>query len=835
MQIAALRAKDIFGSGDGFSLRRRITALATVLLILAAVVLAVFVRDYAERAADRAFDRLLAASALSIAGAVQIEDGDVTLELPYAAFGMFSGNDRVFYAVRDPSGSLVTGYGDLAPQLPLAQSVDPVFQDIPYHGELLRIVSLGRLVSTSDATGYVTIQVAETQGARDTLSREIVNNAIAPILVLTMLAVLFVWYLIRRTFRPLIALEMDLRARRPDDLSPLAVPVPAEVSHLVAALNGFMERLKTSIDRLGELVAETAHQVRTPLASLRAQAEVALDDNDPDDMRARLHKIHEGAVRSSQLVTQLLMDATISHRLDRRSDEVTELGALVDEVIKRLDPDCLRRLEIVATDEVRAATLHGDRVAYREMLKNVVENALHYSDGDVTIDAKIDHGLIILVSDRGPGIPDVEKPLVTERFRRGSLTAEKSGSGLGLAIVKRVAETNGGTLQLSDREGGGLVAEIVLPAFTKTPPDAPRAAAASAPLIALLAAAFLATPTGGEVAAQPITYPAPIATEQHETLDIVGTTDTALFAFFIEGFQALNPGVTVRYRETDSLILYEDYLAGRLDPAPDLLISSASDLQLKLANDGHAMSYRAPGLTEIPAWARWRDEVFGFTFEPAVIVYNPQAIVPEDVPRTHTELAEILESEPERFRGRVATYDIAQSGVGYLLAAQDQFISSQFWRLASAFGRTSAVLSGSSPEIIDRIDSGDLVLGYNVLGSYAFARQAAGANIRVVVPDDFVLVLTRSIIIPRDAPDPDLSRAFVDFALSPAGQQIAAGPTALGALVEGTLGLWTARTVSEMGAGAVQPIALGPTLLVALDRQRRDRFLETWRSIVSPR
>jgi two-component system, OmpR family, sensor histidine kinase TctE len=217
------------------------------------------------------------------------------------------------------------------------------------------------------------------------------------------------------------------------------------------------------------------------------------------------------------------------------------------------------------------------------------------------------------------------------------------------------------------------------------------------------------------------------------------------------------------------------YLAGALSPPPDLLISSAADLQLKLANDGHALRHASPWLAGVPAWAQWRGEVIGFTYEPAVIIYNPALVPPGTQPRSHHDLTTLLETDPDRFIGRVATYDIARSGVGYLLAAQDQQISSQFWRLAAALGRVEAVLSDSSPEILARVASGELAIGYNVLGSYAFARQAEGAAIGIVVPGDYVLVLTRSLLIPRRAANPDLARAFVDFALSPSGQAVAAG------------------------------------------------------------
>ncbi len=814
-------------SRSAFSIRRRIFALAVGLLLLASVVLIVFIRDYAERASDRAFDRLLAASALTMAGAVQVENEAVVVEIPFAAFAMFSGQDRVFYAVEDPDGRTVTGYEDLALQMPETVSAEPVFTDVDYRDELVRVASVGRLISTANDTGWVTIHVAETQKQREALSAEILSNAVLPVIALTVLAVALVWFGISRMFAPLTELEHELRARAPDDLSPITVPVPEEVDHLVAALNGFMARLRNAMERVSGLVAEAAHELRTPLASLRAQAEVAMDEPDPEELRKRVGRIHTGAVQASQLVSQLLMEATISHRMENQETETTSIGAVIEEVRQRLDPDQAGRLRVALSADAGDAPLRGDRVALREMMRNVVDNALVYSEGVVDISATVSGGRMELaVSDRGPGIDDAEKPLVMERFKRGRASNGTVGSGLGLSIVSRVAEAHGGRMSLQDRDGGGLTVAISLPLPR-------RSGGGLGMLAALIVASALLLPPGPAEAATS-NYPARDGSTD-TTLTIIGTTDTPLFTFFIDAFQAQRPDVGVVYEEWDSRPLYEGFLDGTLGIAPDLLISSASDLQLKLANDGYAQAYDSPYLGALPDWAHWRNEVFGFTFEPAVIIYNPERIGAHEAPRTHLTLAELLETQTERFRGQIATYDIALSGVGYLLAAQDQTISSTFWRLANAFGRVNAQFSGSSPAILNGVADGSLALGYNVLGSYAFARQAEGAPIEIVVPDDYVLVLTRSMLIPRDAPNVDLARAFIDFALSPAGQEVAAGPTALGAVVPDGVGEWTSEAIAARGRGVIQPIPLGPGLLVALDTLRRQRFLDNWQEIVSPK
>ncbi|MHA6298007.1 sensor histidine kinase [Devosia sp. CAU 1758] len=812
-----------------FSIRRRIFALAMALLVLASVVLIVFIRDYAERASDRAFDRLLAASALTIAGAVQVENEAVVVEIPFAAFAMFSGQDRVFYAVEDPDARTVTGYEDLAGQMDETASAEPRFADVVYRGEVVRVASVGRLISTPSDTGWVTIHVAETQNQREALSNEILSNAVLPVIALTILAVGLVWFGISRMFAPLTELEHELRARAPDDLSPVTVPVPVEVDHLVSALNGFMGRLRNAMGRVSGLVAEAAHEVRTPLASLRAQAEVAMDEQDPDALRQRVGRIHTGAVQASQLVSQLLMEATISHRMENREIETTTLAAVIEDVRQRLDPDQAQRLQIDLSSEAGNAPLRGDRVALREMMRNVVDNALVYSEGMVDIAGHAEKGSLVMeISDRGPGIEETEKASVLERFKRGKASGGKTGSGLGLSIVARVAEAHRGKLRLLDRPGGGLTVSITLPL-----PPSRRSGGSLGTIAALIIASTLLLPPAPTEAATTI-YPAPDGSDD-TVLNILGTTDTPLFVHFVETFQAQRTEVTVVYEETDSLPLFENFLAGTLKVTPDLLISSASDLQLKLANDGHALAYDSPWLADLPDWAHWRNEVFGFTFEPAVIIYNPKLIADSEVPRTHLTLAELLETQTERFRGKIATYDIALSGVGYLLAAQDQTISSTFWRLASAFGRVNAQFSGSSPAILNGVADGTLALGYNVLGSYAFARQAEGSPIEIVVPDDYVLVLTRSMLIPRDAPNAELAKAFVDFALSPAGQSVASGQTALGSVVPEGSGEWTSEAIAARGRGVIQPIPLGPGLLVALDTLRRQRFLDTWKEIVSPK
>ncbi|MNX08572.1 Sensor protein QseC [compost metagenome] len=822
---------------ESFSIRRRIFTLGVLLLACALIGLVFFLRGYAQRAAEQAFDRLLAASALTIAGSVQIEDNNVTVEPPVSSLAMLSAGERVFYEARTSNGRLITGYADLAPGLPLAQSATPVFAYLHYHGDPVRVATVGRLVSASQHAGWVTLRVAETLGSREALASEILGRSVLPLVVVSLVALGLLWFGVQRAFAPLAVVERELRRRAPDDLAPLVKPVPREVRRLIEALNAFMQRLSGTMDTLNTLVADAAHQVRTPLASLRAQAEVALDETDPQRLHARLERIHLNATHASQLINQLLMDATITHRLGKGARVPVGVAETINETRRRIGPLDARRLRIAIAPEVRRARVSGDRVALREMLRNLVDNALRYApEGPVDIQATPVAGyrVALTVSDRGPGVADDEKDAVQQRFARGRAGESLPGSGLGLAIVRSVAAAHGGSLWLLDRPGGGLTARVVLPLARSTPGRA-LAAGLGAGVAALCAAGLLLTAQPAQVHAAGIPeivtrYPAPQTSSR--VLTIAGPTDTPVVAPLIQGFQSHRPDVSVVYREMGSRELYEAAIEGRLKDV-DVLMSSASDLQIRLANDGYALSHASPYAAKLPSWAVWRHEVYGFTFEPAVIVYNPKRFAEAAVPRSRQDLLRLLEREPARLRGRIGTYDIAASSVGYLLAEQDELVSSNFWGLANAMGQAGVRLAATSAEILDAIERDELDIGYNILGSYALSRQAAGRPIGVVFPQDYVLVLARSVLIARTAPNPDLGRALVDWLLSPAGQQVASSHAALGSIMEDTPGRWTSEAVLARSQGIVQPVVLSPALLVGLDQRRHSRFVQNWIRLVT--
>jgi ABC-type Fe3+ transport system substrate-binding protein len=307
-----------------------------------------------------------------------------------------------------------------------------------------------------------------------------------------------------------------------------------------------------------------------------------------------------------------------------------------------------------------------------------------------------------------------------------------------------------------------------------------------------------------------------------------GTTDIPLFAPALEGFLAAAPGLRIDYEQWGSNDLYNLARAACTGDAPaaDLVISSAVDLQVKLVNDGCAQPHVSARTAILPAAAIWRDELFGVTREPAVMVYNTERVPRWEVPRSRFDLIDLLRRGDGPYAGRVATYDIEDSGLGFLFAFADSQAATTFGGLIEAFGRSGAVATCCSAEIIDGVAEGRWLIAYNVLGSYALARAAEDPRIAVVAPEDYTLMLARAAMIPRSAANPGDAGELVDFLLGPAGRA-ALARTRLMVDVDGG-----DDTLQFPGGddATLRPIALSPVLLLGLDRAKRAQFLELWRA-----
>ncbi|MEX0370953.1 MAG: ABC transporter substrate-binding protein [Tateyamaria sp.] len=294
-------------------------------------------------------------------------------------------------------------------------------------------------------------------------------------------------------------------------------------------------------------------------------------------------------------------------------------------------------------------------------------------------------------------------------------------------------------------------------------------------------------------------------------LRVLSSTDTDIFAPILEGFMARNPTVSIDYAVAGSADIVT--LIADCPDCFDVVISSAMDLQLKLANDG--LARRLEGLAE--GGSQWRQSVFGFTLEPATVVLNRAAFAGRNLPATRQELIEALRADPEHFRGRLGTYDVRLSGLGYLFATQDARTSETFWRLMEVFGNLDARLYCCSGDMIDDLASGELFVAYNVLGSYAQTRPETRDNVAIITPEDFATTMMRTALVLDSTKIGDAAEALVAYLTS---------------------GAWAAQdrpgyplpAIGDADAQVLNVVSLDPGLLVYLDRLKRALFLEAWAS-----
>jgi two-component system, OmpR family, sensor histidine kinase TctE len=790
--------------GSMQSIRSRVTITAFLLLGVLGAALLLLAWGNARRAADEAFDRLIGASALSIADSLRVDSGRLQVELPQASLAMLGlqSSARVFYRIVDPAGASIAGYVTLGLALQPAVSTEPVYLAGDYRGTPVRYAVTGRYFDS----GWASVIVAETLESRQVLAWQLFLPPLLAVLLVCLIALALISLGMRRAFRPFALIEDELRLRTPTDLHPIKTPAPLEVRRLVTALDDFMERLQGTLDRVRNYASHAAHEVRTPIAVIRAQTTAALSETSLSGARKRLKRIEANAEAAGQIVNQILVDASVQHRLGTRAAVPVNLAQLCNDVIDRLDPlvQPAVRLDIDAADSA-ACSVTGDPVAIREAIRNLVDNSLKYAPSgiiEVSI-RKQDQCWVVDVADSGPGIPDDSMAQMTERFSRGEAATSIAGAGLGLHIVRQVADAFGGDLELRNRPEGGLSAKL-------------RFRTAQ---LACLFCFLVFHP--GDTSAQ--------TQANTQVLRVLASTEQGLTEPLIAAFQKSRPDITVQLERVNSQLastLIQSQAV--LESGPDLVIGHAADILVEMVNDGHASPLLAPLAPLVAASATWRKEIFTFALDQGVFIYRKSAFETEDVPRGRLELTQFLDRRGETFRGRIGTLDVGNNSIAYLLASQEARLSSAYWRFIRALGSAEARIYWNTEEMLVALRRNEIDIAYNAIAS-ELQELRQDSRFVIVQAEDYRLAFPRAVIMPRYGKAPDAALAFVRFILSPAGQEIVARTGALP--ITGT----KPAASSARPEPALQQVSLGPGLLALRDLNTRSNLMETWLQLILTR
>lgn len=425
----------------------------------------------AQGIAGNPFDRALEHNARALAQQVALpKNGQIQFSLPQPAHEILRADesDQVFYQVLGLHGELLAGERDLAPppDADRALSGEVRLRDDELRGLDVRVAYTW--VALDSAGQAALVQVAETREKRSVLAAEIIKGVMLPQFVILPLAVLLVWLALVRGIKPLSELEERIRARKPDDLSPLDDrTVPLEVAPLVSSVNDLLTRLKDSIATQKRFLADAAHQLKTPLAGLRMQADLAQREGaNADELKQSLLQIRRSSMRATHTVNQLLALARAENAGAPIARQPCDMARLVMDVVQEALPRAMDKALDLGYDGAPAGAdgvqLEGNATLLTELVRNLLDNAIAYTPshaerpGVVTVRVLAAEGaepLRLQVEDSGPGIPAAERDLVFQPFYR-ALGTDADGSGLGLPIVREIAGQHGAAVSLRDAHLG---------------------------------------------------------------------------------------------------------------------------------------------------------------------------------------------------------------------------------------------------------------------------------------------------------------------------------------------------------------------------------------------
>jgi iron(III) transport system substrate-binding protein len=354
--------------------------------------------------------------------------------------------------------------------------------------------------------------------------------------------------------------------------------------------------------------------------------------------------------------------------------------------------------------------------------------------------------------------------------------------------------------------------------------------------------AFAAALVAGAALAQtlPPGYPADYAqtiaaANKEGKVVIYSALDTKAAQPLIKDFQALYPGIKVEYNDMNSTEMYNRFIAEAASGqgSADVMWSSAMDLQVKLVDDGQALTYASPEAGKLPGWAVYKNQAYGTTYEPAVFIYNKRLVAADEVPADHAAFAKLINTKVDKFKGKVTTYDIEKSGVGFMFVVQDTKDFPGMKELEHGFGATSYRVYASTGNMLEKVSSGEHLLGYNVLGSYALVRAKKDPALGVVLPKDYTLVLSRVMFIGKQAKNPNSAKLWVDYILSQRGQKLIGGDVELFSIRSDVDAEYTAASLTKQLGSNVKPIPVSSEIVTYLDPKKRLEFLNAWKAALA--
>jgi len=439
--------------GNANSLRKQLIVRMLLVMLPLFILLWIMAHLSSQYLINAAFDRSLARRTYALADRVEVIHGRVHVDISVAAREMlaFDQEDLLFHRVLDPQSRVIEGDPTMPP-LPGKRGLQPgklIVYDGIKDGEKVRVAAFALSLKGTSAKGVVLVQVGETLSRRSAMADRATLAIVIPMLLMTLTAAAAIAYGVGRGLLPLRRLRDRLSAREALDLSPVPLEgTPTELRPFLDEINSLLLRLSEAVDAQSRFVSDAAHQLRTPIAGIRAQAEAALVNAQPDDAQHALIRIAQSTQAMGELVQKLLILARVDAAENTLRLVPLDGVELVREIAREWVPQALSKgVEIGFDSPDSDAPQVGDAQLLREMLANLIDNALRYGGTRISLTVhRTEQGVTWCVADDGPGIPQSQRAAVFLPFFR--LSGGVDGAGLGLTIVQRIANLHGALVRL---------------------------------------------------------------------------------------------------------------------------------------------------------------------------------------------------------------------------------------------------------------------------------------------------------------------------------------------------------------------------------------------------
>lgn len=454
------------------SLRYQLFSWLLILLLPLIIISAVTSYWLANKYINQTYDKTLYRTALALADQVSLEELGVQVTLPQVAKDLleFDEDDDVYFRIIGPTGDLINTHTDLPLPKIHPKSDQFVYYNASLKAEKLRIVAyaLPTIAGFAPNTGNnnVYVLVGETLKKRELMANEIILGMLLPQLLIALLVCALLFFGIKHSLQPIDKLKTELSQRASGDLSPLdKTKLPTELQPLLNAFNDLLARVSTSITKQQRFVADAAHQLKTPLAGLKTQAELALRETDKIRTEHALGQINQASGNLSHLVNQLLsLTKAEPGGAAFAAFEMVDLCLLAQEVTADWISAALKKeVDLGFSSELKTAAIQGNTVLLRELMNNLIDNAIRYTPagGSITVGIKSENSeKIFYVQDNGIGISLSEQNHIFERFYR-VLGTQQEGCGLGLTIVQEITERHHAKVDVvSEGEGKGTLFSV---------------------------------------------------------------------------------------------------------------------------------------------------------------------------------------------------------------------------------------------------------------------------------------------------------------------------------------------------------------------------------------